>query len=107
MKIWQVVLLLYAAVWTLYGVTHWWKRRGLRAVPGPWRVTGKNDLMSPPTFTWFADNNTQMQTRGPYGTQDEARRAVNRLNREYRSTYRFLYGATPDSRRDDVRGRAR
>ncbi len=81
MNIWFAVLLLYAGVWTLYGIAWRVKRRRNRRVPGPWRVTGRNDLMSPPRITWFADNNVHYQVKGPYDTEEAAQRECNRLNR--------------------------
>lgn len=83
MNIWLVVLLCYAVVWTIYGIARLVKRAGSRPVPGPWRVTGRNDLMGGPnSVTWFADNAEHKQTRGPFTSSKFAQEACNRLNRE-------------------------
>jgi hypothetical protein len=92
--LWLFALAGYAAVWTIYGVIRWVKRWRPRRVPGPWRVTGSSDLMSPPTINWFADNAQAMQVRGPYTTAAEAQATCTRLNRESqkRQLFAIRYG---------------
>jgi hypothetical protein len=81
-----VVLLAYAAAFcAMFVGAVWWRNRRRRPVPGLWRVSGRSDLLSPPTITWFVDNPTLMQARGPYATREAAQAACNNLNKGARA----------------------
>lgn len=49
---------------------------------GDWRVVGRNDLMSPPTITWYVNNWHLRKSYGPFATKAAAEAKRDALSKE-------------------------